>query len=111
MAYAEHQFTLSRREEGGATARDVLAGMADRAKGARRQELLDELAGPPLPAGTHYLWVWFTDLSSTRGGGFGIAAISWVEIDAWMRVTGARPTVWEMDRIREMDRAYLRITG
>lgn len=51
------------------------------------------------------------DLSAGRGGGFGPAPISWMDIVAWQSLRRIRLSGWELDVIRALDGAYLRITG
>lgn len=51
------------------------------------------------------------DLSAGRGGGFGPAPIAWVEIAAWQALRRVRLSGWELDVIRALDEAYLRIRG
>lgn len=54
------------------------------------------------------MWGWFCELSAARGGnGFGLSPISFTEIDAWARVTGERPTPWEVGLLRRIDTAIL----
>lgn len=91
--------------------RDHLEGMIARAKGDRRDKLLLKLAGPPLPSGAECIWSWFCDLAAGRGGGFGPAAISWMEVAAWQTLRRTQLADWELDLIRALDNAYLRIAG
>lgn len=63
---------------------------------------------PRLPEGCEALWTWFNELHGSRGSnGFGPSRISFVDIDAWQRVTGLRLAPWELDAIRRADNAYL----
>lgn len=62
---------------------------------------------PTLPREGAYLWNSFIDLHSTRGGGFGPAAITFVEIEAWSRLTASPLEPWEVSIIRAIDDAYL----
>lgn len=43
-------------------------------------------------------------MSST---GMGITPLTWLEIDAWMRLTGSKPVLWERLMIRELSQAYV----
>jgi hypothetical protein len=62
----------------------------------------------PLPSGGERLWMLFFDLSNARGQGFsGPEAISWGDIDAYDRMTGADIERWEAAALRRMDDAYL----
>lgn len=50
----------------------------------------------------------FFDLSNARGQGFsGPEAISWGDIDAYDRMTGAEVERWEAAALRTMDNSYL----
>jgi len=73
-------------------------------KRSGRQLLPDE---PLFPAVVEYLWEWFQQLHATRGGGFGPASITYAEIDAWSRQTGTRPTPWEVEQLKGIDREWL----
>ena len=55
-----------------------------------------------------YLWRWFWELDGCRAAGFaGLLPISYVELDAWSRLTGATPDVAEVAMLKAMDRARL----
>lgn len=54
-----------------------------------------------------HVWAWFWELNASRGGGMGPGPISFSEIDAWRRLTGADPTREEIAALREMDSTYL----
>jgi hypothetical protein len=68
----------------------------------------DQFPSEPLPIGGERLWMLFFDLSNARGQGFsGPEAISWGDIDAYDRMTGADIERWEAAALRTMDNAYL----
>jgi hypothetical protein len=51
------------------------------------------------------VWAWFNELDQGRGAnGAGPAPLSWPLLDAWRRVTGARPTAYEARLLLELDR-------
>jgi hypothetical protein len=50
---------------------------------------------------------WFWTLDSGRSHGFGPNPISFHDIEAWMRLTGAAPDHWEIHALKAMDLAYL----
>lgn len=104
IAYGEHEFKLLKRQDDGATLRDHLLA-AERA-GAT----VPELEGPPLPACLAYLWAWFVELSSARGGtGMGgVNPIGYQELAAWAGLRGISPTPFELEAIRRLDEALLR---
>jgi len=64
---------------------------------------------PRLPAGSEILWGWFLDLNQTRSFGFsGPNAITYSEIDAYARLTGAPIGPRHVAALMAMDAAYLR---
>lgn len=110
MEFARLQFALSVPEGDAGTRRDHLEAAARSGSSAAQAEL-DEAAAA-VPGAGRYLWEWFLELHSARGStGFGPAAISWSEIDAWARLSGRRPTSMEVAAIRALDHAYLEVTG
>jgi hypothetical protein len=71
-------------------------------------ELERDLAGPPMPEGALYLWVIFRRLSSRRGNnGFGGLPLTYPEIEAFDRLSGARLEPWEIEIIEHLDGLYL----
>lgn len=66
---------------------------------------------PPNVHPSHaHLLAWFDQLSDTRGGTHnGPAPITFAEIDAWARLYGRRLACWEIDTLRRMDDACLRV--
>jgi hypothetical protein len=47
-------------------------------------------------------------LSAARGSnGFGLNPVGFVDLAAWAAMTGAEPLEWELQALREMDRAFL----
>jgi hypothetical protein len=58
-----------------------------------------------MPPGTDYLWEWFLRLSSTRMQGFGVAAISEHELQAFFSNRQLTPTSWEFNTLIRMDKA------
>lgn len=65
-----------------------------------------EVEIPEVPYGYFYLVRWFGELDSTRGSnGFGPNPITYPDIDAWSRLTGANPESWEVSVIMKMDAA------
>lgn len=67
-----------------------------------------ELDGPPLPEGFEYLWWHYCELHAVRSySQVSPNAISYVEMEAWARVTGRRLAEWEFGMLRTMDMAWL----
>lgn len=60
-----------------------------------------------LPAEVEYLWQWFVALSDTRQAGMAANPLTFSEIEAFGRLTLNRPTAWEVDVLRRLDRAVL----
>jgi len=67
-------------------------------------EELVQLRSHQMPTGTDYLWDWFIRLSSTRAAGFGVSAISELELRAFFSNRNIVPTSWELDTLIRMDR-------
>ncbi len=69
---------------------------------------MTELEGPPVPQCLEYLLTWFSDLSAARSSnGFSANPISYTEMQAWAELTGIRPTPFEVECLRALDRALL----
>ena len=68
------------------------------------------LEGPELPLCVRHLWDWWQELHLARGSsGFGPVPLSWSDIDAWARLTGARPSPPELRAIMALDRAIVSV--
>jgi hypothetical protein len=81
--------------------------LLDRARNEKRKAALEaELACPPMPSGLSYLWAIFVRLSGRRGSS-GSGPITYLEIDAFQRITGTRLNGWEIEMIEALDRCYL----
>ncbi|TPL40699.1 hypothetical protein [Mesorhizobium sp. B2-4-6] len=67
---------------------------------------------PSFPTEVDYLWRAFHRLSARRGStGFGPAAISWFDLDAFQRFTGASFAPWEVETLERLDQAYMAELG
>jgi hypothetical protein len=63
---------------------------------------------PELPDGLDHLWRCFLELHGSRGSTtYGAARITYMDIDAFCRVTSTRLLWWELQAIRAADNAYL----
>ncbi len=94
---------LARRMPDGTTRRAHLES-AERQTGPRPVDL----DGPELPADGSHIWQWFLELSAGRGSnGFGPDPISWLDLLAWMALTGTITRPAEIDAIMALDRAWL----
>ncbi len=61
------------------------------------------LDAPSCPEGCEALWNIFCELHACRGEG----RISYVDVDAYQRVTGVVLRPWELAAIRRADNAFL----
>jgi hypothetical protein len=69
--------------------------------------LLDD--EPELYPAVHHIWIWFHQLSGTRGGGFGPAPITYQKIAAWANLLQTEPTPWEIEMLMMLDRLWFKI--
>ena len=61
---------------------------------------------PPIPAALQHIWDWFGELSAARSGnGGGPNPLSFVEIEAWARLTGRLPASREVQALMALDQA------
>lgn len=105
MAYARHQFELSKSQDDGLPLRAHLENY-QRQTGKVHPMLVDP---PKLPRGCLQLWADFLELHDSRGStGWGAARITFADIDAWQRVRGVKLDQWETDLIRKTDDMWLR---
>ena len=73
-------------------------------------DIPDDYKSLPKPKHYTYCLDWFDLLSRTRSSnGFGQNAISYLEIDAWSRLTNIELTQVEVNAIIQIDSAYLTI--
>ena len=103
VAFAGHEFRLSRRMKDGRAERDHLLA-AQRMLGRP----LPELESPSLPDWMLYLWGWFVELHEGRQRN---DPLSWSDIYAWVRLTGRRVTPWELHCIKRVDLKWCEVLG
>lgn len=74
---------------------------------------MPELDGPPAPHALLYLWGWFIELSSARGGNGlgGLNPLSHAEIHAWSQLHRIELEPFEVGVLRRLDEALLRTHG
>jgi hypothetical protein len=100
-------------DKDGVTYRETIRTLLDRVRrsGGRPErvaELEAELSAPPLPAALAYLWATFCRLATRRSSnGWGPNLITYLEIDAFQRVTGFRFAPWEIELIETLDRMFI----
>lgn len=106
LGFAAHQFALDARRPDGSTLRQHYEVGA--AQGLATA--IVALAGDEeLPAQCEHVWVWFGELAAARGSnGWGPNPITWADLAAWQRLTGARPTPREVEWILRLDHAWLK---
>lgn len=101
VAYGEHWFKQAK-QIGGGSVGDHLAAMKRKGRGPKT------IAAPDLPPGTVHIWNAFAQIHAARGGSeIGPNPISYLELDAYCRVTKTALGPWEIDVIRALDDAYL----
>ncbi|MFB1482273.1 hypothetical protein [Corallococcus sp. RDP092CA] len=77
----------------------------ERATGKPPPELLD---APPLPDALAHVWGWFAELSNARGASaFTLNPISFQDMAAWGRLSGNRPSPFEVQLLRRLDEVFL----
>jgi hypothetical protein len=68
-----------------------------------------ELRVPPFPEPIRALWNKFLSLHEGRTYGInGGNPLSYIDMDAWMRVTGNRLDQWEVEAVMRIDKAWLK---
>lgn len=97
LAWAEHEFRLSRPLDDGASQRDHLESAARQLKALGKTPKEDVVPeGPPFPELLDYLWDWFTSLSLGIGiSGMAPPVVTWVDVAAWRQQTGEIVEPWE----------------
>lgn len=99
LAHVAHEARLSAQVADGSTVRDHLA-VAVRI-GRKTQAAVD---GPEPPPGLLYVLEWHHEISASRSvGPAGLNPISYVDIDAWARLTDRRPRPHEVQALLRID--------
>jgi len=86
-------------------------GVTDHDRYTQIEKQTGKYPGPDLivPSDLFYIWEWFMDLSSSRGGGWGPSPITYGELIAWISLTGNMPSKWEVRMLKQMDAKYLEV--
>lgn len=106
MAHAEHEFSLLLEAGPGITRRAALEQAARSGAAEAEEQLRNPTA---LPEGAAHVLAWFGELSNARRCGLaGMEAIGFADVEAWSRLTGARPTAREVRLIRGLDDLFRR---
>ena len=104
MAFARHQFELSKPQEDGTPLLVHLQVMEE--KTGRVHPMIED--APPLPVGCGQLWSDFLELHGSRGStGWGPQRITFADLRAWQEVRRVRLQPWEIDCIRRVDDIWL----
>lgn len=103
VRYAEHEAQLGKRQGDGATLRQHLEKVKEQTGKTPAQ--LDPVE---IPDAARYLWVYFCELSGGRQySEVGPMALTYSEIKAWCDLMKVEPTAFEVETIKEIDRAYI----
>ena len=113
--HAEKFFSLNIQKEDGtsegdniARALSALARRKDPASMQQKSELEARLEIPPIPEEYEYAWGCFNDLQATRSSnGFSSNPISFLEMDAYIRLSGRVLLPHEVRAIKLIDSAFL----
>ena len=60
-----------------------------------------------IPPAAEHVWGWFQDLAAGRTCGQIMNPLTWADIDAWARLVGITPAVWELSAIKALDATFL----
>ena len=109
IAWAEHYFLMERVDKDGVKMRDTLNSVWKQWGGTPEAKPIELIPPCDFPALLHHVWIWFAQLSQTRGyTKFGPSPITWAEISAWRQEMREEPTKQELDLILALDGAFLR---
>lgn len=64
------------------------------------------MTAPPLDPACAYLWNIWVELHQARGYGMAPNPISWLDLDAYARLTDERFLPWEARAVRAVDEAF-----
>lgn len=102
--YAEMYFHLDVKGKDGSTKRDHLMIVAETTNTVPIE--LQDL--PELPESATHIWEWFLDLNGARHiTEMGQSPLSFLDIEAWSRLTKNSLAVWEVKALKAIDRAFL----
>jgi hypothetical protein len=107
LAFAAHQFELDapRGEQG--TLRQHYEAAATQGSVQAQLELVGD--GLDLPVQAEHVWRWYGELAAGRGSnGWGPDPITWADLGAWQRLTGAQPDPVELSWLLRLDQAWLK---
>jgi hypothetical protein len=97
VAYVAHHARLDQRDKDGFTEREHL----EQAERQGRLANPGKLDGPDPPKDLVYLLNWWRELSWGLG-----EHVTWLDVDAWARLTDRRPHPFEVRALMELARAH-----
>lgn len=99
LEFAENEFELSAKGKDGSSTRDHLNALWKQT--GQKPKELDEFILPPT---MQYVWELFLQLCDGRqSNGFGAAAFSWSDIQAWINLYGHNMSSLEIKIIKQLD--------
>ena len=115
--HTERFFALYSKKEDGTSEADsltralsTLSRRNDLASKQQRLEIEARLDIPPMPEEYGFAWASFTDLQATRGSnGFSANPLTYLEMEAYMRLSGRILLPHEIRAIKTIDAAYLNV--
>ena len=103
--YATAVFRLETPDKDGVSQRSKME-QVEKSSG-KRPAALDH---DPMPEAANDAWAAWLDLHAGRTqNGMGISPVSWLDLDAWSRMRGHKPTYTELELIRTIDRAFCEV--
>jgi len=64
-----------------------------------------------LPDSLAHCWYWFLDLNNTRPSGFGVSAITYLEIQAYFTLLQIPVQPWEVEIIKLFDQIAMGVSA
>lgn len=103
MEFASHHMKLHTPDERGATKFQLLSRFSE-----NTGKWHPDLVAPDIDPSLVYLWNWFAELCGGRSwAGSGPGPLSYLEIEAWARLTKRAITSFEVQCIKALDKIYL----
>lgn len=67
--------------------------------------------GAELPIAGRHIWGWFCELCGSRTAGMASNPLTFMEIEAWARLTGVRPNPFEIRLLKAIDALWMSVQG
>lgn len=101
------EFRLGKIQEDGSTLKDHLM-QGWRQMGYDPYRKPDPLKVPPLPEFGSFIYDIYLEIAAKRNyGKHGPRALSWVDIEAWCRLSSTKLRKWELDVIAALDASFV----